>query len=85
MPLPSMATSDVGQPQWIPGEVRVISPSWCELQYWYALTKHGNKRRRPAIMETKRVEDAWGVRIWNIIMCLRELQETGVICLCRDT
>jgi len=30
-----------------------ISPPWCELQYWYALTKHGNKRRRPATMDTR--------------------------------
>ena len=25
----------------------LISPSWCELQYWYVLTKHGRKRRTP--------------------------------------
>ncbi|PYH48340.1 exonuclease V [Aspergillus saccharolyticus JOP 1030-1] len=27
----------------------LISPAWCELQYWYTLTKHGRKRRTPAM------------------------------------
>jgi len=29
----------------------LISPSWCELQYWYVLTKHGKKRRTPAMRQ----------------------------------
>ncbi|KAI9847639.1 MAG: hypothetical protein M1837_002213 [Sclerophora amabilis] len=29
----------------------MISPSWCELQYWYTLTKHGRKRRTPAMRQ----------------------------------
>ncbi|KAI9756421.1 MAG: hypothetical protein M4579_003843 [Chaenotheca gracillima] len=29
----------------------LISPSWCELQYWYTLTKHGKKRRTPAMRQ----------------------------------
>lgn len=29
----------------------LISPAWCELQYWYTLTKHGRKRRTPAMMQ----------------------------------
>ncbi|KAG8528199.1 uncharacterized protein KY384_007116 [Bacidia gigantensis] len=29
----------------------MISPSWCELQYWYVLTKHGRKRRTPAMKQ----------------------------------
>ncbi|KAL5334662.1 exonuclease V [Aspergillus crustosus] len=27
----------------------LISPAWCEVQYWYTLTKHGRKRRTPAM------------------------------------
>jgi len=75
----------------------LISPSWCELQYWYTLTKHGKKRRTPAVkqgsaihktlerevhrtveVKIKRAEDAWGLKIWNIIQGLRTLQETGI-------
>ena len=29
----------------------LISPSWCELQYWYSLTKHGKKKRTPAMKQ----------------------------------
>ena len=29
----------------------LISPSWCELQYYYVLTKHGRKRRTPAMKQ----------------------------------
>ena len=29
----------------------LVSPSWCELQYWYVLTKHGKKRRTPAMKQ----------------------------------
>ncbi|KAL3468038.1 exonuclease V [Aspergillus heterothallicus] len=27
----------------------LVSPAWCEVQYWYTLTKHGKKRRTPAM------------------------------------
>ncbi|KAL4866435.1 exonuclease V [Aspergillus spectabilis] len=27
----------------------LISPAWCEVQYWYTLTKHGRKRRTAAM------------------------------------
>lgn len=75
----------------------LVSPAWCELQYWYTLTKHGRKRRTPAMRQgsavhqkledqvhtTVRVdvqtkEDAWGLRIWNVIQGLRTLRETGL-------
>ncbi|KAK2630535.1 hypothetical protein QTJ16_001355 [Diplocarpon rosae] len=74
----------------------LVSPAWCELQYWYTLTKHGKKKRTPAMKEGTRVhkvledqvhttvrvdvqtkEDAWAVRIWNIIQGLRTLRDTG--------
>ncbi|KAK7516148.1 putative exonuclease V [Phyllosticta citriasiana] len=74
----------------------IVSPAWCELQYWYTLTKHGRKRRTPAMKEGSRVhktleeqvhttvevlvktrEDAWGLKIWNIIQGLRTLRNLG--------
>ncbi|KAL8908599.1 MAG: hypothetical protein Q9207_000687 [Kuettlingeria erythrocarpa] len=75
----------------------LVSPSWCELQYWFILTKHGRKRRTPAMklgtavhktledevhrtvaVQIKTKEDAWGLRIWNVIQGLRSLRETGM-------
>lgn len=75
----------------------LVSPAWCELQYWYTLTKHGRKKRTPAMKQgsavhqkledqvhtTVRVdveskEDAWGLRIWNVIQGLRTLRDTGL-------
>lgn len=29
----------------------LVSPAWCELQYYYILTKHGRKRRTPAMRQ----------------------------------
>ncbi|MCJ1360569.1 MAG: hypothetical protein MMC33_010577 [Icmadophila ericetorum] len=29
----------------------LISPSWCEMQYWYSLTKHGRVRQTPAMRQ----------------------------------
>lgn len=29
----------------------LIGPAWCELQYWYTLTKHGRKRATPAMKQ----------------------------------
>ena len=75
----------------------LVSPAWCELQYWYTLTIHGRKKRTAAMkqgsfvhqqledqvhttvkvdVETK--EDAWGLRIWNVIQGLRTLRDTGL-------
>ncbi|KAL8999428.1 MAG: hypothetical protein Q9169_001742 [Polycauliona sp. 2 TL-2023] len=76
----------------------LVSPSWCELQYWFTLTKHGKKRRTPAMKQGTAVhkileeevhrtveittiqtrEDAWGLRIWNVVQGLRTLRETGL-------
>ena len=75
----------------------LVSPSWCELQYWYTLTKHGRKRQTPAMKQGSAIhktledqvhqtvkvdiqtkEDAWGLRIWNIIQGLKTLRETGM-------
>ena len=75
----------------------LVSPSWCEMQYWYTLTKHGKKRRTPAMkqgsaihkvleeqvhrtvaVDIQKKEDAWGLRIWNVIQSLKTLRETGM-------
>ncbi|KAJ5676836.1 Major facilitator superfamily domain general substrate transporter [Penicillium maclennaniae] len=75
----------------------LVSPAWCELQYWYTLTKHGRKRRTSAMKKGSVVhktledeihttipvdittkEDAWALRIWNVIQGLRMLREFGV-------
>ncbi|EAS32366.3 uncharacterized protein CIMG_03390 [Coccidioides immitis RS] len=29
----------------------LVSPAWCELQYWYTLTKHGRKIQTPAMKQ----------------------------------
>jgi exonuclease V len=74
----------------------MVSPAWCELQYWYTLTRHGRKKRTPAMKQGSTVhkrledqvhttvkvdiatkEDAWGLRIWNVIQGLRTLRDTG--------
>ena len=74
----------------------IISPAWCELQYWYTLTIHGRKKRTAAMKQGSVVhkdledqvhttvkvdidtkEDAWGLRIWNVIQGLRTLRDNG--------
>lgn len=74
----------------------LVSPAWCELQYWYTLSIHGRKKRTPAMRQGSVVhkkledevhttvqvdvatkEDAWGLRIWNVIQGLHTLRETG--------
>jgi len=36
----------------------LVSPSWCELQYFYTLSKHGRKRRTPAMKQGTAVHQA---------------------------
>ncbi|KAI1629290.1 exonuclease V [Exophiala viscosa] len=36
----------------------LISPAWCELQYFYVLSKHGRKRRTPAMKQGSKVHQA---------------------------
>ncbi|EXJ67264.1 uncharacterized protein A1O5_09277 [Cladophialophora psammophila CBS 110553] len=36
----------------------LISPAWCELQYYYVLTKHGRKRRTPTMKQGSAVHQA---------------------------
>jgi exonuclease V len=75
----------------------LVSPAWCELQYWYTLSKYGRKRRTPEMKQGSVVhqkledqvhttvkvdiqtkEDAWGLRIWNVIQGLKTLRDTGL-------
>lgn len=76
----------------------LVSPSWCELQYWYTLTlQFGRKKKTPAMRQGSKVhktlenqvhrevrvdiktkEDAWGLRIFNIIQGLRTLRNRGM-------
>lgn len=74
----------------------LVSPAWCELQYWYTLTIHGRKRRTTEMkrgsavhkvledqihttvkVDVQTKEDAWGLRIWNVIQGLRTLRDIG--------
>ncbi len=75
----------------------LVSPAWCELQYWYTLTKFGKKKRTPAMRQGSNVhkvleeqvhraipidvytrEDAWGLKLWNVIQGLRTLRVIGM-------
>jgi exonuclease V len=75
----------------------LVSPAWCELQYWLTLTKHGRKKPTAAMkkgssmhktledeiyttvpVEVTTKEDAWGLRIWNVIQGLRMLRDYGI-------
>jgi exonuclease V len=74
----------------------LVSPAWCELQYFYTMKYHGKKKRTPAMkqgsvvhqkledqvyttvqVDVRTKEDAWGLRIWNVIQGLQTLRELG--------
>ncbi|PIG82576.1 hypothetical protein AARAC_011279 [Aspergillus arachidicola] len=50
----------------------LISPAWCELQYWYTLTKFGRKRRTAAMKQGRAAD----VREYGIT---RELEVWGLV------
>ncbi|KAF5252121.1 hypothetical protein FANTH_2869 [Fusarium anthophilum] len=77
----------------------LTSGAWCELQYWYTLTRlPGGRRTRTAAMKQgtkvhKKLEDevhttvqidimtkedAFGLKLWNLVQGLRTLRETGL-------
>ncbi|KJZ80039.1 hypothetical protein HIM_00753 [Hirsutella minnesotensis 3608] len=77
----------------------ITSGAWCELQYWYTLTRlpGGRRTRTPAMRQGSKVhreledqvhetvkvnvatkEDAFALRLWNIITGLRTLRDTGL-------
>ncbi|KAH7198207.1 exonuclease V a 5' deoxyribonuclease-domain-containing protein [Fusarium flagelliforme] len=77
----------------------LTSGAWCELQYWYTLTRlPGGRRTRTAAMKkgskihkkledevhtTVKIdimtkEDAFGLRLWNLVQGLRTLRDRGL-------
>ena len=77
----------------------LVAGAWCELQYYYTLTKlPGGKKTRTAAMkggsslhqkledeiyttvtiEITKKEDAFGLKLWNVIQGLRTLRDTGM-------
>ncbi len=77
----------------------LTSGAWCELQYWYTLTRlPGGRRTRTAAMrqgskvhqkledevhttvpiEIASKEDAFALRLWNLVQGLRTLRQTGL-------
>ncbi|KAI1098735.1 exonuclease V [Jackrogersella minutella] len=77
----------------------LASGAWCELQYWYTLTRlpGGRKTRTAAMQGGTRVhqtledevhttvkvnvtnkEEAFALRLWNVIQGLRTLRDTGM-------
>ncbi|OIW28278.1 hypothetical protein CONLIGDRAFT_670138 [Coniochaeta ligniaria NRRL 30616] len=77
----------------------LIAGAWCELQYYYTLSKlPGGKKTRTAAMkggskvhqkledeiyttvtiEITKKEDAFGLKLWNLIQGLRTLREKGM-------
>ncbi|OBS19378.1 hypothetical protein FPOA_11103 [Fusarium poae] len=77
----------------------LTSGAWCELQYWYTLTRlPGGRRTRTAAMKqgskihkkledevhtTVKIdimtkEDAFGLKLWNLVQGLRTLRDTGL-------
>lgn len=77
----------------------LIAGAWCELQYYYTLTKlPGGKKTRTAAMkggsklhqkledelyttvtiEVTKKEDAFGLKLWNLIQGLRTLRDKGM-------
>ncbi|KAK3687403.1 exonuclease V [Podospora appendiculata] len=77
----------------------LVAGAWCELQYYYTLSRLPGGRKLPTeamkrgsgIHETlerqvyttvevdvKRPEDAFGLKLWNIIQGLRTLRDTGL-------
>ena len=45
----------------------LVSPSWCELQYWYTLTKHGKKKRTPAMRQGSRVHKRLEDQVYSTV------------------
>lgn len=55
----------------------LVSPSWCELQYFYTLTKHGHKRRTPAMKQGTQVHQALEEEIHVIVPVDTPTKEDG--------
>ena len=55
----------------------LVSPAWCELQYWYTLTKHGRKRRTPAMKEGSKVHKSLEEQVHTIVPVDVQTKEDG--------
>ncbi|RGP74250.1 exonuclease v [Fusarium longipes] len=77
----------------------LTSGAWCELQYWYTLTRlpGGRKTTTAAMKQGSKIhkkledevhttvkidimtkEDAFGLKLWNLVQGLRTLRDTGL-------
>ncbi|PTU23069.1 hypothetical protein P175DRAFT_0499628 [Aspergillus ochraceoroseus IBT 24754] len=45
----------------------LVSPAWCEVQYWYTLTKHGRKRRTPAMKQGSTIHKSLEDEIYTTV------------------
>ncbi|KAK3076315.1 hypothetical protein LTS18_013342, partial [Coniosporium uncinatum] len=45
----------------------IVSPAWCELQYWFTLTKHGRKKRTPAMRQGSRVHKVLEEQVHQVV------------------
>lgn len=45
----------------------LVSPAWCELQYWYSLTKHGRKKRTPAMKQGSAVHKVLEEQVYTSV------------------
>lgn len=45
----------------------IVSPAWCELQYWYTLTKFGKKQRTPAMRQGSAVHRVLEEQVHTIV------------------
>ncbi|KAI9812262.1 MAG: hypothetical protein M1832_000452 [Thelocarpon impressellum] len=55
----------------------LVSPGWCELQYWYTLTKHGRKRRTPAMRQGSAVHKTLEYEVHTTVAVDVETKEDG--------
>jgi exonuclease V len=55
----------------------LISPAWCELQYWYSLTLHGRKRRTPAMKQGSVVHQKLEDQVYTTIKVDVTTKEDG--------
>jgi len=46
----------------------LVSPAWCELQYWFTLTKYGRKRPTPAMKHGTRVHQALEAQVHDVVL-----------------
>ena len=53
----------------------IVSPAWCELQYWYTLTKYGMKKQTPAMKQGTRVHQELEAQVHDIVLVEVETRE----------